>query len=509
MTLLRSAFQLGLAALLGLGTSLFAAPFTGVVLHTNDVHGQLYPLVYTDPKTGPFEVGGAARRATLILKQRDQAQKAGQPTLLLDGGDINTGTFESDQAKGLIDLDVMNYLRYDAAVFGNHEYDLLPPDQARFVARANFPLIAANIRDRFLRRIYRPYVLKQMGRKTVALIGLTTQDTPSTSTYGMTYPVRFTDPEMELTRILAEIQGKADFVIVLSHLGREVDLALGERFQDQIDALVGGHTHFKEIHSLNPSTLYVRAGSKGRGLGRFELRSEHKNAAGELQPKGAYAPEFLVVDERLDLDPGIQRILPPIEEGPTLATVQGELSKGPLSPPVSSSPLGNFYTEAIATMVDADMAVANKGGLRLPLPEGKVTARQVYGVCPFPNKTFIYDLRPDQLRAVFEDSLRVQGPGILEVFGLKVRYLGGKLTLTREGEPLDPHRTYSLAVSDFLARGGDGFRVFQGFPKPRVDPRPPSQLMQEFLAQRGTYTAPRDVRMKVELDPEYSRSSTP
>ena len=240
-----------------------ASQFSALVLHTNDVHGQLYPVEYTAPSVGVVQIGGAARRATLIRKLKDNAKKAGKHVLLLDAGDINTGTFESDQAKGLIDIEIMNQLRYDAAVLGNHEFDLLPPEQKKFIAAARFPILAANVRNRYLRRLYKPYVIKKMGIKKVAIIGLVTQDTPETSTYGRTFPVRFTDPEAELTRCLEEIEGKADFVIVLSHLGRDVDLHLGKKYKSKIDAIVGGHTHFREIVQIDPTTVYVRAGSKG------------------------------------------------------------------------------------------------------------------------------------------------------------------------------------------------------------------------------------------------------
>src|ERR1051326_938512 len=58
------------------------APVHIVIAHTNDIHGQLLP------KDG---VGGIAEIATLIKGQH--------PDLILDAGDMFTGTFLSDEFK--------------------------------------------------------------------------------------------------------------------------------------------------------------------------------------------------------------------------------------------------------------------------------------------------------------------------------------------------------------------------------------------------------------------------
>ena len=77
-----------------------------VIMHTNDLHGQLLP------RDG---LGGIAEIATIIRNAR--------PDLILDAGDISTGTFLSDDFKGAPTVDAMNAIGYTSGTIGNHEFD--------------------------------------------------------------------------------------------------------------------------------------------------------------------------------------------------------------------------------------------------------------------------------------------------------------------------------------------------------------------------------------------------
>src|SRR3989442_15548014 len=86
------------------------APTHIVVMHTNDLHGQLLP------KDG---VGGIAQVATIIRRAKAD--------LILDAGDISTGTFLSDEFKGVPTIEAMNKIGYTSGTIGNHEFDYGQP----------------------------------------------------------------------------------------------------------------------------------------------------------------------------------------------------------------------------------------------------------------------------------------------------------------------------------------------------------------------------------------------
>ena len=103
-----------------------------VLLHTNDSHGGIFPF---------DSLGGMAERAALIRRVRDSFPGE---VLLRDAGDFNTGQAVSNFFKARPDLLAYNYMGYDAATFGNHEFDQ-PTDTLLMQMRlAHFPFVSSN-----------------------------------------------------------------------------------------------------------------------------------------------------------------------------------------------------------------------------------------------------------------------------------------------------------------------------------------------------------------------------
>jgi len=73
-----------------------AACKTFTVLHTNDNHGRFW-----ENKDGEY---GLAAQKTLVDQIRAEVSKKGGQTLLLSGGDINTGVPESDLQDAIPDF---------------------------------------------------------------------------------------------------------------------------------------------------------------------------------------------------------------------------------------------------------------------------------------------------------------------------------------------------------------------------------------------------------------------
>src|SRR5580693_1851072 len=104
------------------------APLHVVIMHTNDIHGQLLP------KEG---IGGIAEIATII---RDA-----HPDLILDAGDISTGTFLADEFKGAPTIQAMNKIGYTSGTIGNHEFDYGQASLRMRLREAKFPILSANV----------------------------------------------------------------------------------------------------------------------------------------------------------------------------------------------------------------------------------------------------------------------------------------------------------------------------------------------------------------------------
>src|SRR5437667_5699953 len=99
-----------------------------VIMHTNDLHGQLLP------RDG---IGGVAEVATVI--------RNGRPDLVLDAGDFSTGTFLADEFKGAPTIQAMNKIGYTAGTIGNHEFDYGQDALGLLLRQSKFPILSANL----------------------------------------------------------------------------------------------------------------------------------------------------------------------------------------------------------------------------------------------------------------------------------------------------------------------------------------------------------------------------
>src|SRR5437762_6497361 len=86
------------------------------ILHTTDLHGHILP---TADYGGNPDRGGLARCVTQIRRW----QKENANSILIDIGDVYQGTDLGLRSKGELMIDLFNYLKYDAWIIGNHEFD--------------------------------------------------------------------------------------------------------------------------------------------------------------------------------------------------------------------------------------------------------------------------------------------------------------------------------------------------------------------------------------------------
>ena len=139
-----------------------AAPKEDItILHTNDVH---------------CDYEKYAKVATLH-KSAD---------LLVDAGDHVQGGVIGTLSKGEYIVDIMNYLKYDAAVPGNHEFDY-GMDQFLHIAKdlAKYPYISANFTGKDGTPYFDAYKIFEVKGVKVAFVGVCTPETftKSTPTY--------------------------------------------------------------------------------------------------------------------------------------------------------------------------------------------------------------------------------------------------------------------------------------------------------------------------------------
>lgn len=237
------------------------AEYTLTILHTNDHHGT------TLSKSG---VAGLAERATYVKSVRNQAENV----LLLDAGDINTGTALSNMFQAEPDIKAYNMIGYDAVAFGNHEFDGTLAKLQMQMEISEFPWISANIKAGKKYLADEPYLIKDYEGFRVGVIGLTTLRSLVIASPDAS--LTFADEIETAQAMVTELRNKkkCDIIIVLGHLGdvletdtQNTSIKLAEKVQG-IDLIVDGHSHSKlaEPKVVN-GTPIVSANEWGKFVG--------------------------------------------------------------------------------------------------------------------------------------------------------------------------------------------------------------------------------------------------
>ncbi len=235
------------------------------ILYVNDFHGFSQPY---RPYGMDDQWGGAA-----FLDKKIRALRADPsiPTLLLAAGDMIQGNNWANLFQGRSVIELMNLMAFDAMVMGNHELDFGQDVLKQRIREAAFPVLAANVQG--LPEL-KPYMIKELDGIKIAVIGLVTEHTPTCTHPANAVGLTFISPIKVLKTYLPELRRTADVVIVLSHLGHDVDRFLAGQVSG-VDAIIGGHSHTRVAKPPRiGNTLVLQAWEHGRALGVLDLTVE-------------------------------------------------------------------------------------------------------------------------------------------------------------------------------------------------------------------------------------------
>ena len=436
------------------------------ILHVNDFHGRVFPI--TDkPADRMRPMGGAAYLAAMIETEKSRNP---QGVILLSAGDMFQGTPISDVFHGRPVLEMMNGLHFDAMTLGNHEFDWGRTALAGIIKSAAFPVLSANIVDRagnYLSGV-RPYIIVERKGVKIAVIGLTTPETPYATKAENVRDLTFLDPARVLPGLLSEVRRKgAVLIVLLTHLGLDEDKRLAAAVEG-IDVIVGGHSHTVVTDPVTVGrTRIVQAGSHGLYLGVLELTVDERTGRIEAATKKG---ELKVVSAgpKDPFDAQIARIADGYREKTSAAfrQVLGETGVALTRHADRESVLGDVIADAMRESAHAEIAIQNSGAIRADIPAGRITMEQVYTALPFDDVLVAMDLSGAALLGLLEKSI-ARDKGILQVSGMEVRYDAGRTgdKRVREvragGAPLDASRMYRVVTNDFLVAGGDKVSDFR------------------------------------------------
>ena len=245
------------------------------ILHVNDFHGFAEPH---KPLGSQVVVGGAAYLSAAVNRLRSE-----RPSLLVAAGDMIQGHTWANMSKGESAVEVMNAMRFDVMVMGNHELDFGQEILKKRISEATFPVLAANVSGSGgLEALCR----QGGGGVKVGFLGVVAEDTPVITHPNNVTGLRFGLVQETVEKYLPEVRAKADIVVVLSHIGYPADRILAEKVKG-IDVIIGGHSHTKVVDPpVIGGTLIVQAWEHAKALGVVDITLENgrfKSAKGTLE----------------------------------------------------------------------------------------------------------------------------------------------------------------------------------------------------------------------------------
>jgi 5'-nucleotidase/UDP-sugar diphosphatase len=437
------------------------------ILHTNDHHGHFW--------TNEAQEWGMPARATLIETIRSEVGSTGGQVLLLSGGDVNTGTPASDMNQAEPDFLGMNYMKYDAMAVGNHEFDVPLETVIEQQTWAGFPFLAANIFYKGTNeRPFKPYIIVKRQGLRVALIGLTTDETPSISLKFPKDRLEMRSPIEVAKKLVPTLRSQADVVIALTHMGHYADGEHGSqppgdvtlaRQVEGIDVIIGGHTQNPLFQpDVQNGTLILQAHEWGRYLGRLDLEI---GAHGIIQKSYQLIPiNHQGTAQRIPEDQALKKILEPFQ------TSAEEIMQEPVGSSTGifdgsrgvirsgEAPLGNLAIKVLQESTKSDVAVLASGTLRATLPKGPLNFGNVLLVHPFQLTFVTVEFTGQELLDYLAQLAKKEpGDGAFPQFGgLELQVKDGALTSIKiNNEPLKLDKTYILGTTDFHAKGGGGY----------------------------------------------------
>jgi len=386
------------------------------------------------------------------------------------------------------------------------------------MAEAHYRFLAANITDSAgtARPGWaEPFTVIERGGARVAVIGLALPATPQTTSPRNVRGLAFRDGVQAVRRVLPQARAAGDYVIVVAHVGgfcdgdgaaaplgpaachgEIIDLARGLD-SASVDLIVSGHTH-SLVNTVVNGIPIVQARSSGAGIAVVDF--VRVSGAGGVRREVRARVETPFAD-RIRLDPALvdalrlsQLSVSTITERP-VARFGTELRRTG-----DEYGLGRLIADAQRNVAKADVALVNNGGIRADLAAGLATYGDLYRVEPFQNRLMRLAVSGKVLKQALEHALTGDGPDA-HVAGITVWYDPGsragrrikKLQLAN-GKGVDDGRTYTLAVSDFLAAGGSGYTMLLGAPAGEVGVTDLDALIQYLAVLRQPIFAPDDRR---------------
>ncbi|WP_188262443.1 bifunctional metallophosphatase/5'-nucleotidase [Azospirillum tabaci] len=444
--------------------------------------------------------GGLANLATLLRTKRAEGN-----TLFLHGGASLTAGVLSTFDRGAHMIDLLNELQPDMMAVTKRDLGFGKDELTLRSYEARFPFVSATTIDRNTGKVMEGLEPSVLLDTPVGKIGVVSAISPELT-------VQYIVPDIEVrppATIAAEAralraQGAEYVVAILDNAPEAVEALRGE---PAIDALLQLSATGKDVLETDKGKLFgVHVNVKGSA---FVVRLD-----GDGKAPPALAGADIVPLAGLPPDPAMEKRV-----GVYLARLSEllDINIGTTATPLDTrraavrtgeNAFASLIADAMRGHFNTDAAFINGGNIRgnRQYEAGTVlTRRDIQRELPFRDTIIAVTLPGKALREALEVSAAgvdnqkgsfLHPSNMAVVYDLKQPAGSRVVSVTVGGKPLDPNASYSVALPNYLAQGGDGYGMLKS---PSASSGASGKLLWEIMAQhltdRGTVSPRIDGRI--------------
>lgn len=393
---------------------------TILLLYTNDEHGHLY------------EKDGWYKGVALYEMWEEEEKNCKNCSVVrLSGGDNYTGTAVSTFVKGASTAEIMGLLGYRLSALGNHEFDFGENELLSNSRTAKMPYICSNLISKEMKTVFDPYIVHYAGNTKMLFVSAITGETKQITTARVFMESQITDPALPVSQAIAK--EKADISIIVAHESYKDTQKWVAALPQKPLVVFTAHDHKEALKQIDGIFFVQNAGYlpgyakvliERKGKESKVVKAEIVPLKREISLKSAGALEVKKTTDKY------------------LAQLEKEIGQKLISAgkPLDTASLQKLFAcSMLEAYPDYDAAISNPGGFRDTIKAGDVKKSDLLSIFPFDN--FIVE--------------------ITEVSGEDLLYdisLSENAYCLKNIEKIDKKKTYKVITSDFVYKGGDGYR---------------------------------------------------
>lgn len=478
------------------------APYSGTIriITTPDIHSHLFQMSDTDTGTRIGRIGALA----------DTLGEEEDTTLYLFAGDLGEGSFYHTYA-GIPEVTAYAMAGVDAGVPGNHAFDFSTAMFEEWATNASYPIVCANLdfTDPAFNDTVKDYTILDAGGAKIGIFGIVTPQLEKIVTLDDDVILYQDTTKCGNTAVKSLRDEGADVIIALTHQERDEDIQLAESVPG-IDLIIGGHDHLVWNETVTTDdgteTLIVHAGKYGEEMDTVDITIENGVVTGTAIQRYEITEE-LPDDEQITsfVTPYYVKYTESLSEGIGSTTVPLDVQKKTLR--TGETNAGDYVMDTVRGNVPGvDIALINSGSIRgdCIIPAGDISYLTLNKLFPYENGIVTVQMTGSEIKETLErsasalvvtgdgcpDDERAPSGGFLQVSGIRftintaadtfctdydtdtVISAGERIEnlsiVTESGiSPIEMDKTYTVAITDYMSGGGDGYTNLAAIPDDR------------------------------------------